>query len=114
MMILRITLGILAVTLAAGCSTARRSEALNNAPILQTETERRGQLVFMQHCHTCHTGGAGALGPGLNDKPQPSFLIRFQVRRGLGAMPAFDEKKLSAAKLDDMLVYLKMLRRARE
>jgi len=112
MMILRVSLGILALMLAAGCSTARRSEALNNTPALQTESERRGQLVFMQHCHTCHTGGAGALGPGINDKPLPGFLIRFQVRRGLGAMPAFSEEKISAADLDDLLVYLKALRRA--
>lgn len=111
-MISRIVLGILSVVLAASCGTARRSEALNNAPVLQTEAERRGQLVFMQHCHTCHTGGAGALGPGINDKPLPSFLVRFQVRRGLGAMPAFSEEKISAAELDDMLVYLKALRRA--
>lgn len=112
MAVARIILGLVLSATLAACSTARRSEALNNAPVLQTESERRGQLVFMQHCHACHTGGAGALGPGINDKPLPGFLIRFQVRRGLGAMPAFSEEKISAAGLDDLLAYLKALRLA--
>lgn len=110
---LRWTIGLLLITaLAVGCSTARRAESLGNAPQLKTEPERRGQLVFMQHCHTCHTGGGGALGPKLNDKPLPGFLIRFQVRQGLGAMPAFADEKISDAELDDLLTYLKALRHA--
>jgi hypothetical protein len=50
------------------------------------------------------------LGPALKDKPFPGFLQRFQVRNGLGAMPAFSPAEISAAQLDDLLAYLRVLR----
>jgi mono/diheme cytochrome c family protein len=37
-------------------------------------------------------------------------LIRFQVRHGLGAMPAFSEKEIGDRELDDLVAYLKALR----
>ena len=37
-------------------------------------------------------------------------LIRFQVRNGLGAMPAFKEDRLSAQQLDDLIAYLDAIR----
>lgn len=98
---------------ATACGTARRSEALGNAPVVADAAEQRGQSVFMQHCNACHVGGAGALAPGINDKPLPAFLMRFQVRRGLGAMPAFPGEKISDAELDDLIAYLRALRQAR-
>ncbi|MEW6612817.1 MAG: c-type cytochrome [Pseudomonadota bacterium] len=95
-----------------GCSTARRGEALGMPVALGTPAEARGQQVFMQHCQQCHPGGAGGLGPALNDKPLPGFMIRLQVRNGLGAMPAFSERQIAPAELDDLIAYLKALRRA--
>lgn len=110
---LRSALLLLVVTaMVAACGTARRSEALGNAPTLASAAERSGQKVFMQHCNSCHVGGAGALAPAINDKPLPTFLMRFQVRRGLGAMPAFSETDISDAELDDLMAYLLALRRA--
>lgn len=55
------------------------------------------------------TGGAG-LGPAINNKPLPGWLIRFQVRHGFGAMPAFSEKEISDGELNDVVAYLKALR----
>lgn len=95
-----------------GCGSARVSEALGNAPPVDTPAEVRGQRAFMMHCNQCHVGGAGALGPGLNDKPLPAFAIRMQVRAGLGAMPAFSEEQLSRRDLDDIVAYLFALRAA--
>lgn len=103
----------LAVVMLAGCGSARRGEPLGVVPVLDTPQERRGQQVFMRHCTQCHNGGAGSLGPALNDKPLPNFLIRLQVRRGLGAMPAFPADKISDAQLDDLVAYLRALRHAR-
>jgi mono/diheme cytochrome c family protein len=99
--------------LLAGCGTSRRSETLGNAPEL-TGAEENGRLVFMQNCNACHVGGSGSLGPSLNDKPLPEFLMRFQVRHGLGVMPSFPEDKISEAELDDLMDYLKALRRGGE
>ena len=103
---------LLLIAATAACSTPRRSETLGNAPVLKTAAEERGQKVFMQNCNSCHVGGTGALGPSINDKPLPVFAMRFQVRHGLGVMPAFPEEKTSDAELDDLMTYLLALRRA--
>jgi mono/diheme cytochrome c family protein len=65
----------------------------------------------MLHCQKCHPGGEAGLGPALNDKPLPVFLMRFQVRKGLGAMPAFPESRISGDELDDLLKYVVAFRR---
>jgi mono/diheme cytochrome c family protein len=93
------------------CGTPRRSEALGNQPVPLSASAQRGQHVFMQHCNQCHVGGGGGLGPTLNDKPLPAFMVRFQVRHGLGAMPAFGEDKINARDLDELIAYLELLRR---
>ncbi|MDC4226474.1 MAG: cytochrome c [Candidatus Manganitrophus sp.] len=55
--------------------------------------------------------GEAGLGPALNNKPLPGWMIRFQVRHGLGAMPAFSEKEISDRELDDLVIaYLKAFR----
>jgi len=53
--------------------------------------------------------GEADLGPALNDKPLPAFLMRFQVRNGLGVMPAFAKDRISDAELDQLIAYLKAL-----
>src|SRR5688572_581576 len=47
----------------------------------------------MQHCHQCHPFGQGGLGPALNDKPAPRFLVKTQVRLGFGTMPGFSKNQ---------------------
>lgn len=51
------------------------------------------------------------MGPILNDKPLPQFLMRFQTRHGPGTMPAFSDKENSDRELEDILNYLVALRR---
>jgi mono/diheme cytochrome c family protein len=68
--------------------------------------------VFQQHCHQCHPGGEGGLGPALNDKPAPAFLIKTQVRLGLGTMPGFDKAQISPEELDDLAAYMLASRKA--
>lgn len=67
----------------------------------------------MAECHQCHPGGEAGLGPALNDKALPEFLKKFQVRHGLGAMPSFSDEKISSNQLEDLMEYLKALRRSR-
>lgn len=52
------------------------------------------------------------LGPAINDKPLPGWLIKTQVRQGLGAMPSFDESELSETDLDALVAYLAALKNA--
>ena len=95
--------------LLASCATARRGEPLRG-PLSLDAREEHGREVFFRYCHTCHPGGEGGLGPGLNNKPVPGFLIKFQVRHGLGAMPSFPEERLGDEDLDDLVHYLERLR----
>ena len=95
----------------AGCGSARREEPVVG-PISLNEAERRGHAVYQQHCFKCHAGGDGGLGPAINDKPLPKFLMRLQTRAGLGAMPSFSREQISDEELDALLDYLVALRRA--
>lgn len=104
-----IGLGILLLTQA--CGSARRGEPIKGPLVLQSEKLENGRVVFMEHCHRCHPGGETGLGPALNNKPLPGFLIKFQVRNGLGAMPAFKKDRMSSLELNNLVAYLKKLRR---
>jgi mono/diheme cytochrome c family protein len=106
---------VIAASLAAAAATACGPSRLpppQAAPAgVDTAEERRGEVVFMRHCHSCHPGGAGGLGPSLNDKPLPKALVKAQVRNGLGAMPAFGDEKISDEDLEALGAYVVSLRR---
>ncbi len=104
-------LALLALALGiAACAPAHRSEPIYGPLLLTDEAAMAGQRVFYQHCHQCHPGGAGGLGFAINNRPLPGWLIRFQVRNGLGSMPAFSEEEISDAQLDDLVAFLLELR----
>ena len=98
--------------LLGACGSARRSEPLKGAVTINDPRIAHGRLVFMGACHRCHPGGEAGLGPALNDKPLPEFLIKTQIRAGLGAMPAFGPERLSDADVDAVIRYMKLIRRA--
>lgn len=110
----RRTLGCLLVALAGAtawsCGTARRGEPLRGPLRLDDPREQRGEIVFARYCNKCHPGGEAGLGPGLNDKPIPNFLKRYQVRHGMGVMPAFKANVITDEQLDDLIQYLEALR----
>ena len=97
----------------AGCASARRSEPLLGHSPGSSFEFAAGRQRFMQHCHSCHPGGEAGLGPALNNKPLPGALIKFQVRQGLGAMPALKEHHVSDGDLDEIVKYLVALRRGK-
>lgn len=101
---------VLLLTALAACAPAYRGEPITGPLELGTPTLVLGQRLFDANCHQCHPGGAGGLGPSLNDKPLPGPLIAFQVRRGLGAMPAFSPERLSDGELDALVLYMEELR----
>ncbi len=110
---MKIAFGLCVLLLLAGCGSPRRGEPITpplrtSDPVIET-----GRQVFDRHCYPCHPGGAGGLGPALNNKPLPAFAIRTQVRHGLGVMPAFSEKQITPNQLDALIAYMKALRRDR-
>lgn len=104
--------GVLAVCLlTVSCGSAYRGEPLHGAFVSEDPGVIAGQEAFFVHCHQCHPGGAAGLGFSINDKPLPGWLIRLQVRRGIGAMPGFSEERIPADELDALVAYLHALRR---
>lgn len=103
---------LLLAALTASCGSARRGEPFTRTLVSQDAQFARGAQVFYEHCHKCHTGGEAGLGPALNNKPLPGFLMRFQVRHGLGVMPAFSEAQIDKRELDDLVTYLTELRQS--
>lgn len=101
-------LSILLLLLAA-CGTPRRGEPFGRVQL--SAQAREGEGHFMRHCHQCHPGGEGGIGPALNNKPLPGFMIRLQVRRGFGYMPAFPTEEIAAQELDSVVTYMKDLRK---
>jgi mono/diheme cytochrome c family protein len=101
---------LLALLAVSGCASGRRSEAVLGPLEPQTRSEQHGQLVFFQFCHRCHPAGDAGLGPAINNKPLPDFMIRLQVRKGAGSMPAFEERDISDRQLEDLLAYIELLK----
>ena len=107
------TFPLLALLLGAfafgACKTARRTEPFTGKPlaaVLDSEDERRGQLVFMEHCNQCHPNGAAGLGPPINNIPLPKEAIKLKVRTGHPIMPKFSDTEIGDAELDDLADYL--------
>lgn len=89
----------------SACGPSYRGEPLGSAPALNTQLEQDGRVHFDRYCSECHPGGAAGLGPGLNNKPLPGFLVRTQVRVGMGAMPPFPPEMISDDQLDAIVAY---------
>ena len=101
------------VLILTACSSARRGEPISGPLNLDSKQLTEGQAAFNAHCDQCHPGGEAGLGPALNNKPLPPFLMKIQVRRGLGAMPGFSEEHISDRELDNLIAYIKALRHHR-
>jgi mono/diheme cytochrome c family protein len=90
------------------CTPSRKSEPVIGKTFIATnEHVAHGEEVFMQNCNKCHPGGESGLAPAINWNPAPAFIKKFQVRHGLGVMPAFKDNKISDADLNDIAAYLK-------
>lgn len=102
---------LLASPLFAACAPAQRGEPFTPRVRPASAEAEAGERVFMRMCNECHPGGAAGLAPALNNKPLPAWMIRWQVRHGLGAMPAFGPEVIPDDELDALVTYLIELRR---
>lgn len=91
--------------------TARRMPVTSEN---RTESARlaHGRDKYMQYCQKCHPMGETGLGPALNNSAAPGFIKRFQVRHGLGAMPAFKQDVISRNDLDGIMRYLRSMKKS--
>lgn len=89
-----------------GCGAERRGQPEAPAVRPDNPTEVKGERLFHRWCYQCHPGGEAGLGPAINDRALPHPAIRLQIRRGVGAMPAFGEDVLSDGDVSAILAYL--------
>jgi mono/diheme cytochrome c family protein len=95
------------------CGPAYRGEPISGPLNISDPQLALGQQVYGKYCQECHPGTAAGLAPGISDKPLPGWLIKFQVRHGLGAMPAFSEEHISEKELNAVVAYIRELRKHR-
>jgi len=97
-----------------GCHSVRRGEPIVGPLSSNDPAVQHGKVVFAHRCNSCHPGGEGGLGPGLNDKPLPVLAMKLQVRTGIvgfHVMPSFDHHQIPSDDLDDLMKYLKTIRK---
>ena len=99
----------LLIIMMAACSP-RRGVPYTEPLQAHSEEVKQGKVLFDTYCNPCHPGGSSGLGPALNNKPLPGFLIRFQIRNGVGVMPAFSEEVISDEQSKMIVAYMKELR----
>lgn len=100
------------LTGSSACGSSRRDDPVKGEFKPATAQIARGEQMYKRHCDYCHPSGASGLGPELNNKPLPGFAMRFQIRHGLGAMPAFPADSISDEDRDAIVEYLKALRKS--
>lgn len=93
-----------------GCGRQQRGEPSKPDFRAPSPEVARGEVLFRKFCYQCHPNGAGGLGPAINNKPLPEVAIRTQIRKGVGAMPAFDDSWLSDADVAAIAEYVQALR----
>jgi mono/diheme cytochrome c family protein len=103
-------LGLLLLLVLTNCAPAYRGEPVAGPLDTADPQIALGERVYYAHCHQCHPGGAAGLGPGLNNLPLPGWLIGFQVRHGIGVMPAFSAEQISDEEMDALVAYMLKLR----
>ena len=94
----------------AACGSSRRTVPVSGPLMFPSQKVALGERAFMRTCNACHPRGESGLAPGINNKPLPEFLIKFQVRHGMGAMPAFSERQVNPEELDAIVEYLEYMR----
>ena len=101
------SIGLIILPFLLYCST-RKNLPVEGPPALN-EQEQIGERIYMESCQRCHPQGEAGLGPSIHWAP--NFAKRFQIRHGVGAMPAFDEEHVSKTELDQLVSYLKALKK---
>jgi mono/diheme cytochrome c family protein len=89
------------------CATRKSEPVQQKAFTPATQQVRRGEVLYMAHCQKCHPAGEAGLGPAINSNPAPQFIKRFQMRHGLGVMPAFRKRELPKSDLKAISKYMR-------
>ena len=106
----RLVFSIVVVIFYLGCSSSKK-EAYTVKPLAATSEEvEEGKVLFHKFCNSCHPAGTAGLGAPIVTTSVPGFAIQFQIRNGLGEMPAFSEEQISDEEVDKIVEYIQALR----
>ena len=94
----------------SSCSAPKRAPYAEPVS-MPTEELESGRVLFNEYCATCHPGGMSGVGLAIINKPLPASFIRFQIRKGVGVMPDFDEDVLTDEQVEHIAEYLVYLRK---
>ena len=103
--------GILFLLVGGVSCSAPKSRPVAEPVDLPTAELENGRVLFHQYCASCHPEGMSGVGLAIINKPLPASLIRFQIRNGVGVMPAFEEDKLTDEQVENIADYLVYLRK---
>lgn len=99
------------IAFAAGCGDSADSSSSGGgaAPGSQIQASTGKEIFVKAGCVSCHTladaGGAGNIGPNLDEEKPPRDQIVDKVTNGDGRMPAF-KGRLSAEQIDTLADYI--------
>lgn len=106
----RIIFLAIVILMGMGCSSSKK-EANTVKPLANmTKEVQEGKALFNKYCNSCHPGGDAGLGAPIVSTSVPGFAIQFQIRNGLGDMPAFSEEEISDEEVDKIVDYIQALR----
>lgn len=97
----------------SSCS-APKEAPLSRVVEMPTEELQQGRVLFNEYCASCHPGGMSGVGLAIINKPLPKPLMEFQIRNGIGVMPAFGEEVLTDEQVDNIAEYLVYLRKGKK
>lgn len=101
---------IMVFIIAGGCSSSKK-EAYTVKPLdISSQEVAEGKVLFHKFCNSCHPDGTAGLGAPIVTTSIPGFAIQYQIRHGLGEMPAFSEEEISDEEVDKIVEYIQALR----
>lgn len=112
--ILALLLGVFLFGIRMSSCSAPKTAPLAEVIELPTEKLQQGRVLFDEYCATCHPSGMGGVGFAIINKPLPENLIQFQIRNGIGVMPAFDEDMLTDKQVENIAEYVVYLRKGKK
>lgn len=109
-MVGRLVFILMVLIIGGGCSSSKKEAYTVKPMVISSQEVEEGKVLFHKYCNSCHPNGTAGLGAPIVTTPIPGFAIRYQIRHGLGKMPAFSEKEISDGEVDRIIDYIQALR----
>ena len=96
----------LVVSACGGPATPATVPARYEGPLAERADAAKGEAIYQRYCDSCHPGGREDVGPALAGRKLSPGKVRWFVREGGDAMPAFPADKVSDEDLEHLAAYV--------